>query len=83
MADRKSRWMIADDNFRRQIDLFMVNSRMTREDIASECGVCHATFNNYYNHPSTMKKRVERHLATLFEAHGMKYDPTMGEGAGA
>lgn len=83
MADRKSRWLIADDNFRRQIDLFMAVSKMTREDIASECGVCHATFNNYYNFPSTMRKRTERHLMRVFEEHGMKYDPTMGEGAQA
>ena len=82
MADM-SRWIRADENFRQQIDVFMAKSQMKREEIADFCGVCHATFNNYYNHPSTMKKRVERFLSMLFESHGMRYDPTLGEGAQA
>lgn len=82
MAD-KSRWPRADDNFRQQIDVFSAISKMTHADIAKRCGVCRATFDNYYNHPSTLKKRVERSLMMLFEEHDQRYDPTMGEGARA
>lgn len=79
----KGRWNVADDNFRQQIDVFMAKTKMTREEIADYCGVCHATFNNYYNHPSLIRKRVERYLVILFEKHDMNYDPTMGEGVTA
>ena len=79
----KGRWSIADDNFREQLDLFMVKTRMKREEIAAECEVCHATLNNYYKSPSTMPKKVERRLTMLFEKYGLRYDPTMGEGVRA
>lgn len=83
MAKGKSRWQLADDNFRKQVGHLMVEAKLSKQDVANELGISQPTWRRYLESPSTMKKVVERKLAMLFERHGMRYDPTMGEGAGA
>lgn len=73
------RWQRADENFRRQIDHFMVEARMTRSEIAAELGLSYVTWHKYYEHPSQIRKAVERQIAMCFEKHGMRYDMTLGE----
>lgn len=83
MAAKKTRWQRADDNFRSQIDHFMVDSKMKKQDIARELGISLPTWRKYYESPSTMTRMRERMLMMLFERHGATYDMTLGEGAGA
>lgn len=83
MASYKARWRDADENFRKQIDYFLIEARLTRADIANFCGVCGKTVDNWYAHPSTLKKSRERQIAMLFETKGLRYDMTLGEGCGA
>lgn len=81
MAEPKTRWQMADDNFRRQIDLLMLNMRTNdKRRVADEAGISHNIFYARYRRPSTLIKREERMLDSLFSRYGMRYDPTMGEG---
>ena len=83
MAAKKTRWQLADDNFRKQFDHFLVESRLKRQDIEREMGISPPTLKRYYDSPSTMTRRRERQLIQIFERYGVKYDMTLGEGAGA
>lgn len=83
MADRKTRWQKADENFRFQVKVLMAKSGLSVSKIGSRCNVSHTTMYHYMNCPAEMPKRIERYLTLLFEEHGLRYDPTLGEGAGA
>ena len=75
-----NRWTKMNDNFRKQIKLFMLETGMNVQSIAKECEISASCLYNYMNDCAYMKKLTERHLIRLFETHGMHYDPTLGEG---
>ena len=78
-----NRWTRMNDNFRKQIEHFEVETRMKPAQIAKECGISAASMYNYMRDCAHMTKLTERYLIQLFERHGMKYDPTLGEGVNA
>lgn len=79
---KKSRWQLADENFREQIDLLMVKMRTrNKADVADEAGLRRSSFYSRYDHPRTLRISELRLLMILFEKYGLKFDPTMGEGA--
>ncbi|MBE5798358.1 MAG: hypothetical protein E7321_00195 [Clostridiales bacterium] len=81
---KKSRWQLADDNFREQIDLLMVRMHTkNKADVADAAGIKRNSFYNRYEHPRTLRVFEMRLLSILFEKHGMVFDQTMGEGAAA
>lgn len=81
---KKSRWQLADDNFRQQIDLLMVKMRTkNKADVADEAGIKRNSFYNRYEHPRTLRVFEVRLLMIVFEKYGLRFDPTMGEGAAA
>ena len=78
----KTRWQLADDNFRKQIDMLMaVMGTKNKARVAEEAGIERCTFYNRYRRPGTLTKCEERMLASLFERNGLHYDMTQGEGA--
>lgn len=78
------RWMRADENFRTQIDTLMAKMRTrSKQRVANEAGIVGSTFYKHYETPSKLTKKEERLLASVFERYGLKYDPTLGEGAQA
>jgi hypothetical protein len=83
MAKGKSRWQLADENFRRQFDHFLAESGLKRKDVENELGISPPTLKRYYDSPSTMTRYRERQLVQLFERYGVRYDLTLGEGARA
>lgn len=81
---KKSRWQLADDNFREQIDLLMVRMRTkNKADVADAAGIKRNSFYNRYEHPRTLRVFEVRLLMIVFEKYGLRFDPTMGEGAAA
>lgn len=84
MAQGKTIWQLADENFRKQIDTLMVAMRTDdKKDIAREIGISGSTFYMRYEHPRTMRVGEMRMLSILFEKHGLKFDMTLGVGAHA
>ena len=78
-----TRWARADSNFRKQIRMLMAEmGTASKERVASEAGIASCTFYRIYNSPSRMTKCAERQIASVFERSGMRYDMTLGEGAG-
>lgn len=81
---KKSRWQLADDNFREQIDLLMVRMHTkNKADVADAAGIKRNSFYNRYEHPRTLRVFEVRLLMIVFEKYGLRFDPTMGEGAAA
>lgn len=81
---KKSRWQLADDNFREQIGLLMVKMHTkNKADVADAAGIKRNSFYNRYEHPRTLRLFEMRLLSILFEKYDLKFDPTMGEGAAA
>jgi len=80
----KTRWQKADDNFREQIDLLMVKMRTKNKAVvADEAGIKRNSFYERYAHPRTLRIGEQRRLIALFEAYGLRFDPTLGEEAAA
>ena len=80
----KTRWQKADENFREQIDLLMVKMRTNNKAfVADQAGIKRNSFYERYNHPRTLRMGEQRMLIALFESYGLKFDPTLGEGAAA
>lgn len=81
---KKTRWQLADENFREQIDLLMVRMRTkNKADVADEAGISRSNFYARYAHPRTLRLFEVRLLMMLFEKHGLRFDPTLGEGTEA
>lgn len=82
----KARWQAQDDNFRMQIGALV--GRMGRKPDCATLGAllgvkdCRA-IRRVMNSPEKMTKGQERALMLAFERVGMRYDPTLGEGARA
>lgn len=81
LPSMKSRWTAANENFRKQIKRFQIESEMTIDQIAERCQISRGCMYNYMRDCSHLEKRTERYLMILFEEHGMHYDPALGEGA--
>ena len=76
-AKNRKRWEMADEGFADQIAVFLRRTRMTKKELASRLEVSTPTINYWMNDPGSMKKAYERKLVTLFEEHGMHYNPML------
>lgn len=83
MTNMKIRWSRANDNFRKQIRHLRAETELSIDQIAKECFISRGCLYNYLKDCSHMEKVTERYLMILFETNGMRYDPTLGEGAQA
>lgn len=83
LINRKSRWQKANENFCKQIKHFQAETAMTIDQIAARCNISRGSMYNYMRDCTHLEKVTERYLMLLFEEHNMRYDPTLGEGAGA
>lgn len=75
MHQKKTRWQLADDNFREQIGVLMARMQTTRRArVADEAGINRQTFYKKYNSPRTLIVWEVRLLTILFEKYGLKFD---------
>lgn len=71
----KSRWMIADDNFRSQIDHLMgVMRTKDKRKVAEEAGLSEYKMYAYYETPSRLTKLAERQIESVFQRYGIPYN---------
>ena len=77
----KSVWQKADDNFREQLDLLKVKSRVSNfHQLSLEAGMPAQRINRLREQPRLMRKFEERQLMILFKKYGLEYDVTLGMG---
>lgn len=75
----KSVWQKADDNFREQLDLLKVKSRVSNfHQLSLEAGMSKQRINLLRKQPRMMRKFEERLLMSLFKKYGLEYDVTLG-----
>ena len=76
----ENRWQKQDRNFAEQVGMLLRVSGLSECDIAEKMGMCRQTVSDKLKHPSNLRKREERMLASIFEEYGLNYDFSMGEG---